>query len=155
MHLLPVPPLLIDPGCPPMLISSDLVKTLCLKPCQLYKSLTVLGAFMKNKRNMDSNIVLSQYCKLSPDSVSKACTINAIICPGLHTDLILGLEFLVKNKIVVNVELRTAIAKETRYDLLNPPDSKIFQKKVCTSPFQKWKQEAQLIRLGQSDAKKT
>ena len=70
-------------------------------------------------------------------------------------DLILGLEFLVKNKIVVDVELRMVVTKETRYDLLNPPDPKLLQKKVQTSLFQRWKQEAWSIRLGQKDAKKT
>jgi hypothetical protein len=113
---------------------------------------------MKNKRDTDSNLVLSQYCKLhiqSPDSVWKSRAINAVICPGLHTDLILGLEFLVNNKIVVDAELRTAIAKETGYDLLNPPDPKLCQKKIRISPFEKRKQEARAIRRGQSEARKT
>jgi hypothetical protein len=47
--------------------------------------------------------------------------INAVICPDLHTDHILGLDFLVKNQMVVDPALRTVVAKETGYDLLNPP----------------------------------
>ncbi|KAF8227562.1 hypothetical protein L208DRAFT_1296224, partial [Tricholoma matsutake] len=60
--------------------------------------------------------------------------VNAIICLDLHTDLILGLEFLVRNKIVVDAHLRYAIAKESGYGLLNPPDPKTVQQTPLRSP---------------------
>ena len=99
---------LIDHGCSPVLILSDLMEILCLEPHQLFKLLSVSGTFMKNRGEMDSKKVLSEYCKLhiqSPDTAWQSHAINAIICPGLHTDLILGLEFLVKNKIIIDAEL--------------------------------------------------
>ena len=60
-----------------------------------------------------------------------------------------------KNKIVVNAELWTILAKESRYDLLNPPDPKLHQHPVTRSPAQHRKLEAQQIKAGQNDARKT
>lgn len=88
---------LIDHGCPPVLISSKLVEILGLVPKKLFKSMSVSGAFTKEKRNPDSRLLLSHYCKLhvqSPDSEWKSRVVNTIICLQLHMDLILGFDSL-------------------------------------------------------------
>jgi hypothetical protein len=98
---------LIDHGSSPVLISSHLAKVLCLTAKPLFKPLSVSGAFT-NKEDPSKPLVLKQYCRLSiqsPDALWQSRVINAIICPELHTDLILGLDFLVRNKIVVDAHL--------------------------------------------------
>lgn len=54
----------------------------------------------------------------------KSRTVHAIIAPNLCTPLLLGGPFLAHNKIVIDHELRTVIAKDDNYDLLNPPAAK-------------------------------
>jgi hypothetical protein len=115
---------LIDHGSTPVLISSEFANIMGLARCKLFKNLLVSGAFIDKSCNSDTATVLDEYCKLqlqSEDSVWKAHVVNTVVCPSLHTDIILGLDFLEKNKIVVDAELRTVIAKESNYDLLNPP----------------------------------
>ncbi|KAF8228172.1 hypothetical protein L208DRAFT_1292714 [Tricholoma matsutake] len=129
---------LIDHGSSPVLISSQLAEILCLTAKPLFKPFAVSGAFTKTS-NASTPLILTQYCRLSiqsPDALWHAHVINAIICPELHTYLILGLDFLLKNKIVVDTELRTVIAKETGYDLLNPPNPKLHQHTITRSPSQ-------------------
>jgi hypothetical protein len=90
----------------------------------LFKPFAVSAAFITGQ-SRPRPVLLNEYCRLnliSQDAAWKSRTVNAIICPQLQTDLILGLDFLVRNKIVVDAELRTVIAKETGYDLLHPPD---------------------------------
>ncbi|KAF8219177.1 hypothetical protein L208DRAFT_1342593, partial [Tricholoma matsutake] len=142
---------LIDHGSSPVLISSHLAKILCLTAKPLFKPLSVSGAFTKSNNTL-TPLVLTQYCRLSiqsPDALWHSCVINAIICPELHNDLILGLDFLVKNKIVVDAELWTAVAKESGYDLLNPPDPKLHQWTITKTPSQRRKLEARQIKEGQ------
>ncbi|KAF8218796.1 hypothetical protein L208DRAFT_1347147, partial [Tricholoma matsutake] len=118
---------LIDHGSPPVLISSELAEILCLTPRLLFKPISVSGAFSKEDSNICMPLILTQYCRLLvqlTDAIWKSHAVNAIIVPNLHTDLILGLDLLVKNKIVVDAHLCSAIAKESGYDLLNPPDPK-------------------------------
>jgi hypothetical protein len=89
---------------------------------KLRKPYHVSTAISKKKEENSQN--LDHYCKLrfvSTDNVWRSCTIDALVCPGLQTDIILGLDFLVKNKIVVDAELRSAVNKDSNYDLLNPP----------------------------------
>lgn len=148
---------LIDHCSPPVLISSELVKILGLRPKPLFKPLSVSGAFMKGKRNPDSKVLLSQYCRLhiqSPDAVWKSKAINAIICPQLHTDLILGLDFLSKNQIVVDANLRTVIDKTTGYDLLNPPDPTLNRKTPTLSPHERRKAERRALTTSQQQSRK-
>ncbi|KAF8237027.1 hypothetical protein L208DRAFT_1174513, partial [Tricholoma matsutake] len=112
---------LIDHGSPPVLISSELVDVMGLVHCKLFKSFPVASAFVNGQRSADSS--LTEYCRLhlqSRDAVWKSKVVNAIISTMLHTDLMLGLDFLTKNKIVVDAELWTAIAKDAQYDLLHP-----------------------------------
>ena len=91
---------LIDHGSSPVLISRNLAEI-------LFKPLLVSGAFTKKRRSPET-LELTHYCKLSiqsPDALWHSHTVNAIICPELYTDLILGLDFLTKNKIVVDTNL--------------------------------------------------
>ncbi|KAF8223137.1 hypothetical protein L208DRAFT_1370317 [Tricholoma matsutake] len=115
---------LIDHGCPPVLISSELVENMGLATKKLFKAMSVSGAFTKGERKLDSKLILSNYYEIhiqSPDSVWKSCIINTIICPKLHTDLILGLDFLVRSHVVVDAKMCMAVVMETGYDMLNPP----------------------------------
>jgi hypothetical protein len=149
--------MLIDHGSPPVLISSELIKILGLIPKPLFKPFSVYGAFMKEKRNPDSKLLLSQYCKLhiqSPNTVWKSKAINTIICPQLHTDLILSLDFLLKNHIVVDANLCTVINKSMGYNLLNPPDPTLNRKQSRVSPHKQHKAECQAIALGQQQSRK-
>lgn len=110
-----------------------------------------------NSKNALTPLVLTQYCRLSiqsPDAIWHSHVINAVICPQLHMDLILGLKFLIKNKIVVDAELWTIIAKDAGYDLLNPPNPKIHHCNIQMSPPQCHKLEAQAIKAGQRSARK-
>ncbi|KAF9453627.1 hypothetical protein P691DRAFT_658010, partial [Macrolepiota fuliginosa MF-IS2] len=45
----------------------------------------------------------------------------ALVMLRLHLDIILGMNFLVLNRIIVNAEAQTMIAKDTGCDLLHPP----------------------------------
>lgn len=110
-----------------------------------------------HKKKSPETLELTHYCRLSiqsPDAMWHSHAINAIICPELHTNLILGLDFLTKNKIVVDADLRTAIAKESGYDLLNPPDPETIKKHIVRSPAEKWKTAALQIKLGQENTRK-
>ncbi|KAF8220372.1 hypothetical protein L208DRAFT_1221180, partial [Tricholoma matsutake] len=138
---------LIDHGSPPVLISSEIVDVLGLARWKLFKPFSVSGAFADGKRSVDSS--LTEYCKLhlqSPNSDWKAKVVNAIISPNLQMDIILGLDFLTKNKIVVDAELRTAIMKDDDYDLLNPPE--VAKPKVVEAPHLRQITETKRIKSG-------
>ena len=147
---------LIDHSSSPVLISSELAEILCLTARPLFKSLSVSGAFTKNN-NSATPLILMHYCRLSIQSLAAlwhSRVMNTIICPELHMDLILGLDFLVKNKIVVDAELRTVIAKDSGYDLLNPPDPKLHCRPIRKSPPERCKLEVQQIKEGQTTTQK-
>jgi hypothetical protein len=114
---------LIDHGSPPVLISSEFVDIMCLPCRKLFKSFSISCAIVEKGKKSDTTSVLDEYCKLhlqSQDASWKSHVVNAIICLSLHTDLILGLDFLARNKIVVDAKLQMAVAKDSDYDLLNP-----------------------------------
>lgn len=99
-----------------------------LSPVKLKKPFPISNAF--TTKGDDGISSLSHYIKLSvqsPDAQWKALIVNALICPGLHTPLILGLDFLQCNKIVIDTDLRTVIAKDSGFDLMNPPDPALSQ----------------------------
>jgi hypothetical protein len=145
---------LIDHGSAPVLISEELVEILGMDRRKLFKPISVSGAFAKRK---ETSLLLTEYCKLhlqSPDANWTSRVLNAVICPRLHTDIILGLDFLIKNKIVVDAELRTAIAKESGFDLLNPPDPTKNRKNPVCPPQVLRKKEQQEIENGRRKTKK-
>jgi hypothetical protein len=144
---------LIDHGSPPVLISSELVEILELIPRKLFKPFSVSGAFVDGRKSSDSK--LTEYCKLrlqSLDSVWKAKVVNTIICPNLHMDIILGLDFLLRNGVVVDAQMRTAIAKSDGYDLLNPPLSTPAPLKLL--PNERRKAERKAINTGRENVTK-
>jgi len=55
----------------------------------------------------------------------------------------------VKNKIVVDAELRTVIAKETGFDLLHPPDPTLNHASLKISPAVHCHHEIQLLKTSQ------
>ena len=66
---------------------------------------------------------MSQWVKLQlydPSGSWKSKTIHAIVAPSLCSPVILGLPFLSHNKIIIDHETCTAIAKDSGFDLLNP-----------------------------------
>lgn len=125
---------------------------MCLPRCKLFKLFSVSGAFVERKRESTAITVLDEYCKVhlqSEDAAWKSWVVNAIVWPNLHTNLILGLDFLARNKIVVDVELRMAIAKDSNYNLLNPPPP--IKHEPSISPNMHRKQEAKAIKQGQAE----
>jgi len=65
---------------------------------------------------------LTEWVKLrlyDPNNSWTARTVCAVVMPGLCMDIILGLPFLHMNRIVIDHEQNTCIAKEVNYDLLN------------------------------------
>lgn len=115
---------LIDHGAFPVLISEYATELYGLKPCKLFNSLTMSTTFVSGQPKPQP-VQLMHYCRLNvilPDAHWKSQTLNATICPNLQTDLILRLNFLVRNKIVVDAELCTVIAKESGSDLQDPSD---------------------------------
>ncbi|KAG1855249.1 hypothetical protein F4604DRAFT_1932309 [Suillus subluteus] len=111
---------LIDHGSSLVLISEDLVSKLGLHRRKLSKPLPISLAL-----SQDKPFLLSHYVKLSCTSLDQAYTsrtVRAIIAPNLCTPLLLlGGPFLKHNRIVIDHELRTCIAKDTNYDLLQAP----------------------------------
>jgi hypothetical protein len=127
---------LIDHGASPVLRSEDTIEIYGLVCCKLFKPYAVSAAFILGQPRAQP-VLLTEYCRLnlqSPDAAWKSWTLNAIICPQLQTDIILGLNFLVKNKIVVDTELHTVIAKESGFDLLHPPDPTLHRVPLVVSP---------------------
>ncbi|KAG2144235.1 hypothetical protein DEU56DRAFT_910589 [Suillus clintonianus] len=112
---------LIDHGSPAVLINETLAIKLGLRHRTLPKPLPVSVALSGQQKQ---SFVLSHYVKLtcsSPDSLYKSRTVRAIIAPNLCTQLLLGGPFPAHNQIVIDHRLRTVIAKDVNYDLLNPP----------------------------------
>ncbi|RDB23650.1 Transposon Tf2-9 polyprotein [Hypsizygus marmoreus] len=142
---------LIDSGACPVMISSNMAEIYGLVPHHLHKPYPVSGAFSSQPSSPSpcATISLTTYCKLhlqSRDACWKSRVVHAIIVPNLVTDIILGLDFLVRNKIVLDPESRTAITKDSNFDLLNPPDATLFRTPIKRSPPQKRKAEAAAAR---------
>ncbi|KAG1880280.1 hypothetical protein C8R48DRAFT_587911, partial [Suillus tomentosus] len=113
---------LIDDGSSLVLIDEALVTKLGLRRRKLHKPISTTVAM-----NTDSNappFFLHHYVKIKPSSLNgdwTSRTVKAVIAPQLCASLLLGGPFLAHNRVVIDHELRTCIAKESLYDLLNPP----------------------------------
>jgi len=113
---------LIDHGSHVVLIDDALVDRLGLRRRRLNRPMEVSVALQGDAKNSFS---LSEYVKLacsSLDSIWTSRVVRALIAPGLCTPLLLGGPFLSHNKIVIDHQARTCIAKDDGYDLLHPPD---------------------------------
>jgi hypothetical protein len=138
---------LINHGAPPVLISEDTIEIYGLVHHKLFKPYAVSAAFVSGQPRAQP-VLLTEYCRLnlqSPDAAWKSWMLNAIICPQLQTNIILGLDFLVKNKIVVDAELCTVIAKESGFDLLHPPDLTLCHIPLVVSPAAWHQRDHQLL----------
>jgi len=137
---------LIDTGSPPVLISEECIELYGLVPHRLHKPLSVTGAY-----SAGGDIILDAYVKLhifSLDSLWFSHVVPAIIVPGLHANIILGLDFLTRNRIVIDPEDHSAICKMDGYGLLNPPKPADFRKTPLLSPPLHQKLERHSIREG-------
>ena len=140
---------LIDTGSPPVLISSDTVELYGLIPHSRHSPLKISGAFGAEEQVLDKYVRLHL---LSPDRLWTSRVVNATIVPGLHADIILGLDFLQLNKIVIDVDENTAVCKDDGYDLLNPPSNPLaFKGSLPVFPPLCRKLERDAIRRAHAD----
>lgn len=145
---------LIDHGAITALISCDTADLYGLRRRPLQEPLSVSGAFSKNRS--DTPLVLTEFVKLhvqSPDAQWKARVVRAVVAPSLQTDLILGLEWLTANRIVVDAELRTCVAKDSGFDLMNPPDPVLARVPIKTSPADRRRAQAREFTSGRKQTK--
>jgi hypothetical protein len=112
---------LLDNGAHLVLIHPELVTQLGLKTYKLHKLEIIDVAFNTKKQKKTE---LYDYVKLSVmslDSHWSACTVKALVAPGLCTPIILSLLWLIQNLIVIDHATHTCIDKYALYDLMNPP----------------------------------
>jgi hypothetical protein len=112
---------LFDHGSHAVLISENLATRLGLRRRRLPKPETVELAMRSNKKKVE--IKLNEYVKLplsDPSAYWTSKSVRAIVAPGLCSPIILGLPFLSHNNIVIDHAARTAIDKNSNFDLLNP-----------------------------------
>ncbi|KAG6864320.1 hypothetical protein C0993_009007 [Termitomyces sp. T159_Od127] len=153
---------LIDTGSPPALISQTLVTRLGLPVLRMARPLVVSGAFTANG-SKDETVMLLTYTKLvviSPCSQWESRSQIFIICPDLHSEMILGLAFLRRNKLVIDPDGDSVIDKRTGFDLLHPSEFRISRREKLVEPHMKRSQEKKerrverkWIRKGQKEMK--
>jgi hypothetical protein len=112
---------LMDHGADTVFISEAFATSLCLKHRKLNQDMSVEMAMPgEGKKQV---VTMSEWVKLQlydPLGGWQSKTIRAVIAPSLCSPVILGLPFLSHNKIIVDHQARTAIAKDSGFDLLNP-----------------------------------
>ncbi|KAG2737911.1 hypothetical protein P692DRAFT_20638613, partial [Suillus brevipes Sb2] len=111
---------LIDDGSAAVLIDEALALKLGLRRRKLQTPIPFNVALSGESKD---SFLLSEYVKLACISIDSRFTsrsVRAVVAPNLCTPLLLGGPFLHHNKIVIDHELRTCIAKDINYDLLNP-----------------------------------
>lgn len=109
---------LLDNGAHLVLIRPETVTDLGLKICKLHTSQTATIAINSQHHSFH----LADYVVLSLSSLNNAWTshpIRALIAADLCVNILLGLPFLKHNKIVIDHDSDTAIAKDSNFDLLN------------------------------------
>jgi len=132
---------MLDNGAHIVLIRPDAVDMLGLVRKRLRKPQMINVAMNNEKKEKKIEpVLLSEYVSLSLSTLDNSWTskpVIAVIAPGLCTKVLLGLPFLVHNRIVVDHELPSAIVKDTSVDLLNfvPAPKKIL--KIQKSPCRK------------------
>jgi len=111
---------LMDTGANLILIRPETAADLGLQPRRLRHPIPISAAL--DDPRAPPSIFLDHYVTLSLSSRNlrwTSRTFRAIIAPNLCSPIILGLPFFVRNEIVLDPSLRTAIHKETGFDLLN------------------------------------
>ena len=118
-HEFPTPiQCLLDNGAHLVLIRPETVVDLGLKVRKLHTPQLASVAINSQRHTFE----LSDYVVISPSSLNNAWTsrpVRALLANDLCTSILLGLPFLKYNKIIIDHELDTAIAKESGFDLLN------------------------------------
>jgi hypothetical protein len=112
---------LLDHGSHAVLISEELADTLALRRRKLPTPETVEMAMQGGQNRVE--FILTDWVKLKlrdPSSLWHAKSVRAIVAPGLCAPVILGLPFLAHNNIIVDHAERSAIDKNSGFDLLNP-----------------------------------
>ncbi|KAJ3928719.1 MAG: hypothetical protein NXY57DRAFT_964271 [Lentinula lateritia] len=115
-------PLLIDNGCPFVLIRADVVTALGLKTRQLHKPQEMSVAMSEGSPSIFTS---SSYCKVGLEDPSGSWTsrsVRALIVPSLCFPMILGIPFLAHNFLVTDYAARTVMDKTSGFDLMNPAD---------------------------------
>src|SRR6202522_1756321 len=110
---------MLDNGAHLVLIRPKTVASLGLPIHRLTEPICISLAL---SASLDTVSHFSDYVYLTASSLDNAWTsrpVRALVAPGLCTEILLGLPFLVHNKIVVDHDARTAIDKSSSFDLLN------------------------------------
>jgi hypothetical protein len=110
---------LLDCGAHVVLIHDTLVDELGLKRQPLMDTFSVRGAVSSGRSSLKEFVALSLS---SPDLYYTAHTVKALIVNELSSPIILGMPFLMKNKIVIDNDLRIVTDKKQQYNLLGPND---------------------------------
>ena len=114
---------MIDNSAHIVLIRPDVIEKLGLERKQLRKP-QVINVAMKDeqKEKKSKPVLLSDCVSLSLSTLDNSWTlkpVTAVIAPGLCTNILLGLPFLIHNRIVVDHESPSTFVKDTSIDLLN------------------------------------
>ena len=113
---------LIDDGSSLVLIEESLIVKLGLRRHSLPRPLSV-GTALPSSRCGD-HFHLDTFVNLSLSSLDfRFCSLSvrAVVAPSLCKPVILGLPFLRQNKIVIDHDAGSCIAKDSNYNLLHPP----------------------------------
>ena len=142
-------PCLLDNGAHLILIRPETVADLGLKVRKLHTPERATVAINSQKHTFH----LSDYVVLSLSSRNNAWTsrpVRALIAHNLCVSILLGLPFLKHNKIIIDHDCDTVIAKESGFDLLNEshPCSLTTPRKIISTqpPLNKMKSILQLRR---------
>ena len=139
---------LMDHGADTVFISDRFATELDLKRRKLLEPMSVEMAMPgEGKKQI---VHMSQWVKLQlydPSGTWKSKSIRAVVAPSLCSPVILGLPFLSHNKIVVDHDARTAITKDSGFDLLHPkaPEPKPVPKKKLKQFFRDLQEERKLM----------
>ncbi|KAF5368252.1 hypothetical protein D9757_011235 [Collybiopsis confluens] len=111
---------MIDDGCPFVLIRADVVTRLGLKRKRLRNPQQMSLAMSSG---VDEVFSAYEYCSFPISDYTSAWTsrhVRALIVPSLCDPILLGLPFLLHNNLVADYGARTLIHKPSGFDLLNP-----------------------------------
>ncbi|KAJ7442584.1 hypothetical protein B0H11DRAFT_1684757, partial [Mycena galericulata] len=115
---------LMDDGAFLALIDAALADKLELRRFKLHKPEPIALALADSDSSSNAETLLTEYVKIplhSRDQRWSSSVVRFVVAPNLCAPVILGLPWLIKNKIVMDYDAGTAIDKRTGFDLLNPP----------------------------------
>ena len=140
-------PCLLDNGAHLILIRPETVADLGLKIRKLHTPQRASVAIGSRKHTF----LLADYVILSLSSLNNAWTsrpVRALIAHDLCVSILLGLPFLKYNKIVIDHDSDTAIAKDSNFDLLNEnKPSKLTTKPIFTTKLSPKDKRISILQL--------